>query len=77
AIYNHLKIIEKLKREENMTILFTTHNLFFVENWANKMLVLDNGKGIYEGKPKEGLNDTQVLELLGSYDKIRDLIKSD
>ncbi|MFX0042530.1 MAG: energy-coupling factor ABC transporter ATP-binding protein, partial [Candidatus Hodarchaeota archaeon] len=25
AIYNHLKIIEKLKREENMTILFTTH----------------------------------------------------
>lgn len=77
AIYNHLKIIEKLKKEENMTILFTTHNLFFVENWANKMLVLDNGKSIFEGDPKEGLIDTQVLELLGSYDKIRELIKND
>jgi len=77
AIYNHLKIIEKLKREENMTILFTTHNLFFVENWANKMLVLDNGESIFEGEPKEGLNDTQVLELLGSYDKIRALINND
>lgn len=77
AIYNHLKIIENLKREENMTILFTTHNLFFVENWAKKMLVLDNGKNIFEGEPKEGLNDTQVLELLGSYDKIRELIKND
>ena len=77
AIYNHLKIIEKLKREENMTILFTTHNLFFVENWANKMLVLDNGESIFEGEPNEGLNNTQVLELLGSYDKIRELIKND
>jgi len=77
AIYNHLKIIEKLKKEENMTILFTTHNLFFVENWAKKMLVLDNGKSIFEGEPKEGLIDTQVLELLGSYDKIRELIKND
>ncbi len=77
AIYNHLKIIENLKREENMTILFTTHNLFFVENWAKKMLVLDNGKSLYEGEPKEGLNDTQVLELLGSYDKIREIIKND
>jgi len=77
AIYNHLKIIEKLKKEENMTILFTTHNLFFVENWAKKMLVLDNGKSIFEGEPKEGLNDTQVLELLGSYNKIRELIKND
>ena len=77
AIYNHLKIIENLKREENMTILFTTHNLFFVENWAKKMLVLDNGKSIFEGEPKEGLNDTQVLELLGSYNKIRELIKND
>jgi cobalt/nickel transport system ATP-binding protein len=77
AIYNHLKIIEKLKSEENMTILFTTHNLFFVENWANKMLVLDNGKSIFEGEPKEGLNDAQVLELLGSYDKISKLIKKE
>jgi len=77
AIYNHLKIIENLKREENMTILFTTHNLFFVENWAKKMLVLDNGKSLYEGEPKEGLIDTQVLELLGSYDKIREIIKND
>ncbi len=77
AIYNHLKIIENLKREENMTILFTTHNLFFVENWAKKMLVLDNGKSIFEGEPKEGLNDTQVLELLGSYNKIHELIKND
>ncbi|MFX1411580.1 MAG: energy-coupling factor ABC transporter ATP-binding protein [Promethearchaeota archaeon] len=77
AIYNHLKIIEKLRREENITILFTTHNLFFIENWAQNMLVLDNGKGIFEGAPEIGLNDPQVLELLGSYDKIRRLIKND
>jgi len=41
------------------------------------MLVLDNGKRLFEGEPKEGLIDTQVLELLGSYDKIREIIKND
>jgi cobalt/nickel transport system ATP-binding protein len=76
AIYNHLNIIEKLRKEEKMTILFTTHNLYFVENWADKMLILDNGKAVYEGQPKEGLNNPQIIELLGSYEKILKLMKS-
>jgi cobalt/nickel transport system ATP-binding protein len=76
AIYNHLNIIEKLRKEEKMTILFTTHNLFFVENWADKMLILDNGKALYEGEPKEGLNNPQIIKLLGSYTQILELIRN-
>ena len=75
AIYNHLNIIEKLRKEEKMTILFTTHNLFFVENWADKMLILDDGKALYEGEPKEGLNNPQIIKLLGSYTQILELIR--
>ena len=75
AIYNHLKILEKLRKEEKMTILFTSHNLFFVENWAEKMLVLDHGTAIYEGDNKIGLTNPKVKELLGSYTEIEDLIK--
>jgi cobalt/nickel transport system ATP-binding protein len=75
AIYNHLNIIEKLRKEEKMTILFTTHNLFFVENWADKMLILDNGKALYEGEPKEGLGNPQIIKLLGSYTQILGLIR--
>ncbi|MHA1147497.1 MAG: energy-coupling factor ABC transporter ATP-binding protein [Promethearchaeota archaeon] len=74
SIYAHLEIIEKLRREEQMTILFTTHNLFFVESWADRMLLIDNGKKIFEGAPKEGLNRPEVNEILGNYDLIQKLI---
>lgn len=74
SIYNHLDIIERLRKEENMTILFTTHNLFFVEKWAEKMLVVDSGKALYEGNPKEGLQQKHIMDLLGSYDEIEKII---
>lgn len=75
SIYNHLDILEKLRKEEKLTILFTTHNLFFVENWAEKMLFLNNGTNLFEGKPEKGLNHPKVQQVLGSYDEILNLIK--
>jgi len=77
SIYNHLKIIEKLRKENNITIFFTTHNLFFVENWAEKILVLNDGRIVFEGTPLEGLNNSNVRALLGSYDDILSLIKKE
>lgn len=74
SIHKHLTIVEELRRKNNMTILFTTHNLFFVEQWADKMLLLKNGKSIFEGSPSKGLQLPKVRNLLGSYDKLRELI---
>ena len=75
SICNHLEILERLRKENNITIFFTTHNLFFVENWANKMLVLDDGNIVFEGTPHKGLSDSGVMNLLGSYKEILELIK--
>ena len=74
SIYNHMQIFNTLKKEQKMTILFTTHNLFFIENWADEMLVLNDGKAIFEGIPKEGLNNPQIKQLLGSYTDLLTLI---
>ncbi len=74
SIYNHLQIFKTLKKEQKMTILFTTHNLFFIENWADKMLVLNDGKAIFEGLPKDGLNHPKIKQLLGSYTELLTLI---
>jgi len=75
SIHNHLKIIEELRKSEKMTILFTSHNLFFVEKWATKMLVIDKGQQIFEGIPAEGLKNSEVRKLLGSYEEIAKLIE--
>jgi len=74
SIYNHLKILETLRKEDKMTILFTTHNLFFIENWADKMLVLSDGNALFEGIPKDGLNHPKIKQLLGSYNELLTLI---
>ncbi len=76
SIYNHLSILEKLRKENEITIIFTSHNLFFVEHWAEKLIVLDSGRIIFKGEPIEGLRNSQVKELLSSYDKIKELIKN-
>jgi len=75
SIYNHLKILENLRKENEITILFTSHNLFFIEHWAKKMLMLDNGRIIFGGAPRKGLEDSNVKKLLGSYNDILSLIK--
>jgi len=74
SILNHLRILEKLRQEEHLTVLFTTHNLFFVEKWANKMLLIEKGAKIFEGDPKEGLFSPKVREYIGSYDEIGNLL---
>jgi len=75
SIYNHLKILEYLRKESEMTIFFTTHNLFFVEHWADRMLFLHGGKIIFDGIPYEGLNNPIVKKIIGSYDDILSLMK--
>ncbi|MFX0059932.1 MAG: energy-coupling factor ABC transporter ATP-binding protein [Candidatus Hodarchaeota archaeon] len=75
SIYNHLRILENLRKENEITIFFTTHNLFFVEHWADKMLFLHRGKIIFDGIPHEGLNNPTVKEIMGSYDDILSLMK--
>ncbi|MFW9987032.1 MAG: hypothetical protein ACFFC3_00050 [Candidatus Odinarchaeota archaeon] len=75
SIYNHLGILEKLRKENEITIFFTSHNLFFVEHWTKKMLFLDKGRILFDGKPHEGLRNSDVKQLLGSYDEILTLIK--
>lgn len=74
SIYKHLEILQELRKNNEMTVLFTTHNLFFVEHWADKMLVLNDGHSIFEGNPQKGLKLPKVKSLLGTYDKLRELI---
>ncbi len=76
SIYNHLVILEKLRKENEITIFYTSHNLFFIKNWAEKMLFLHEGKILFEGKPQDGLGNSNVKQLLGSYDDILSLIKN-
>jgi branched-chain amino acid transport system ATP-binding protein len=60
-------LIQKLNREEGLTILFTEHDMDVVFDIADQLSVLNMGRIICEGLPEEVQKDERVRECyLGS-----------
>ncbi|MFX0108799.1 MAG: energy-coupling factor ABC transporter ATP-binding protein [Candidatus Hodarchaeota archaeon] len=68
-------IIKEL-RQEGLSILYTTHNRFFLENWADSVAVLDEGRLVYDGIVSEALEDRFVLDRMGDWNQLRRRINS-
>jgi branched-chain amino acid transport system ATP-binding protein len=52
----------KLREIKEKTILFIEHDMKFVQKIADRVMVLDYGKTIFEGKPKDMMLDDQVIK---------------
>ena len=55
------QIILKIKKEYGLTILLIEHDMKFVNNMCDKVLVLDYGEEIFEGKPADAIVDEKVV----------------
>ena len=61
--------IFKLREEREKTILFIEHDMKFVQKIADRVMVLDYGKTIFEGKPALMMQDETVIKAyLGDID---------
>ncbi len=54
-------LLEKM-REMGKTILFIEHDMHFVVDIADKIIVMNAGKKLREGKPEEVIDDPAVIE---------------
>lgn len=70
-----IDIIQKL-RQEGISILFTTHNRFFIENWSDSVAVIEDGRIIYDGPTKEALTRKEVTDNIGDWNQLREQIVS-
>ncbi|MFW9793904.1 MAG: energy-coupling factor ABC transporter ATP-binding protein [Candidatus Thorarchaeota archaeon] len=70
-----IEIIQKL-RQDGVSILFTTHNRFFIENWSDSVAVIKDGRIIYDGPTNEAITQKEVLENIGDWNQLKEQISS-
>ena len=54
-------IIKKARQDFDLTVLLIEHDMKFVNQLCDKVLVLDYGKTIFEGKPADAIQDPEVI----------------
>ena len=54
-------IIKKARVDFDLTVLLIEHDMKFVNQLCDKVLVLDYGKTIFEGKPADAIQDPEVI----------------
>lgn len=56
-----LDLLEKI-HHRNRTILLSTHNVDLAYEWADEVIILNNGHLLAQGTPVEVFNKTEILE---------------
>lgn len=59
------KLIKNIQRDENMVLIFVSHNMGDVARMADKVIVLDRGKIAMEGSPEEVFSRDDELAAIG------------
>ncbi len=54
-------LIRSAREDFDLTVLLIEHDMKFVNQLCDKVLVLDYGKTIFEGKPADAIKDKEVV----------------
>ena len=62
---NIFDLIEKIRKEKNITIVLVSHHMEDVAQYADRVIVLNEGKIYLDGTPKKVFSHTEELRNLG------------
>lgn len=60
-----LELIAKLHRDNNMTIILVSHSMDDVANYVERLIVMGDGKVVYDDVPREVFKNVSELEQMG------------
>jgi len=61
-MHQALELIEVIRSERKITIFWIEHVMGAIMKGSDRIIVLDQGKMIREGKPEEVVSDPRVIE---------------
>lgn len=67
-----LDIVNNLRREEGVSVMYTTHDRFFLKNWADSVLVLRRGRVVYDGAVGAALVCPDLQPEIGGWSLLRE-----
>ena len=57
--------ISKLHRERKITVILVSHSMEDIANYVERMIVINDGKAMFDGTPREVFRHTKELEGIG------------
>ncbi|MEM2083051.1 MAG: energy-coupling factor transporter ATPase [Nitrososphaerota archaeon] len=57
-----MNILDRLNREERRTIIVITHNMRVVAEHCDRVIIMSNGRAIFDGSVKEAFTSEKILE---------------
>ncbi len=60
-----LSLITLLNKEQGITIILVEHNAEYMLSFADRVIVMDQGKIVLEGKPRDIFEEAEMLSRLG------------
>lgn len=60
-----LMMIKNIKKEQGSTVVFISHNMTDIANFSDRIMVMDKGKLILEGTPKEVFSHGALIKEIG------------
>lgn len=66
-----IKLLKQIQKEEKITILYTSHNMWEIEEIADNVIFINHGKIVAKGTPLELTQD--VLKIEGEEPNLRDV----
>ncbi|NIH79336.1 ABC transporter ATP-binding protein [Amycolatopsis viridis] len=61
-----LELIDRLRREDGITVVSTLHDLTFAAQYADQLLLLDRGRAVAAGSPAQVLTAEALAEYYGA-----------
>lgn len=69
-----VETVERMRRE-GTCVIYTTHSSFFVENWADSVIALENGRVVFDGSSASAVTSPIVLSQIGDWEALASVLR--